>query len=892
MPVHEWVGSAFGVLVDTTWRSSLDTEDPTGDGIIFQTEGPSPRVVTIDAPSPQEVVIALADITGQPFMPPMWSVGYHQSKYSYFPQSNVLDIANEFRTRQIPAEVIWMDIDYMDGFRNFTFNSSAFPNPAQLNSDLDALNFQAVWMANCGQKVDGGWDVYQQMFAQNLAVKSPDQINDFWGQVWPGTSVWPDYTMQATRDWWAGRIAAFASIGIDGIWNDMNEPAVFNVPSKTMPDDNWHRADPELGGPNVHRKYHNIYGMQMSRATQQGMLQNDPTRRPFVLTRAGYIGGHRYAAMWTGDNVANWYHVGVSIQNVLNIGLSGQPNAGPDIGGFNGDNGGLHYARWMGIGAMMPFARGHYGFSSIDREPWSFGPDTEDTCRLALNRRYRLLNHFYTQFHTAHTTGLPVCRPLFFAEPDNPALREWEEGFLVGDGLLVVGVTTYNATPQLPPMRTPVYRFDFPQTADPMSPRDSLDPDLPDMYVLGGHIVPANDLVQHSRDLSTTRSETIELIVALDANNEATGVLYEDEGDGYDYLNGDFTTYTFHATTFGGTLFIDIEHTGGNLLPQTRTWRVRLLTGDGNFVEQTFVGDTGLFSMPLAPATPDSQPDPTLLDGRQIAQHFAGSQIASNDASRFYEISQLRALYAIADEGGLRIGIEGEMAIDGTAMALMIDADAGGQSTLQTPNGSPPAGLDPIEGTVLEDGFTPNHMLYLNAFDGNVFCDWVTLPSGADGSKTYLGRQFVGSDQSTLTGGAGLGIEVALGAGGAPANMGFEILIPYALIGTGNGDCNEIRLFATTVKGDGNLTNQALPSAGTTWPGFDPNYSVIPGRQYASVYRALNADVDSDGDVDHEDLYALAQTPTDVNDDGTLDDEDLATLTKRVRTGEIFDVAR
>ncbi|MEM1423413.1 MAG: TIM-barrel domain-containing protein, partial [Planctomycetota bacterium] len=751
---HPWVlgvradGTAFGVLFDSTWYSSLDTEDPTGNGIVFRTEGPSPRVVTINGATPQEVVSQLATITGMPFMPPMWSVGYHQSKYSYFPQSNVVATAQEFRDRQIPAEVIWMDIDYMDGFRNFSFNSSAFPNPAQLNSDLDGLGFQAVWMANCGQKVDGGWSVYQEMLAQKLAVKSPDRFNDFWGDVWPGTSVWPDYTMQATRDWWAGRIASFASIGIDGIWNDMNEPAVFNVPSKTMPDDNWHRADPELGGPGVHRKYHNIYGMQMSRATRDGMLQNEPNRRPFVLTRAGYIGGQRYAAMWTGDNVANWYHVGVSIQNILNIALSGQPNTGPDIGGFNGDNGGLHYARWMGVGAMMPFARGHYGFSSIDREPWSFGTDTEDTSRLALNRRYRLLNHFYTRFYLAHTTGQPVCQPLFFAEPDNPALREWYEGFLVGEGLLVVGVTKPGAVPQLPPMETPVYRFDFPQTADPASARDSLDPDLPDLYVLGGHIVPANGLVQHSRALSETRSEAIELIVALDEEGAASGRLYEDAGDGYEFETGAFTLYAFEATSFDGTLNIDIERMGGNLLPETRDWRVRVLTGDGGFVEQTFTGATGFFQMPLPSVTPDGQPDPSVLDGRQIAQHFGGRAIARNTDVRYNELSQLRALYAIADEGGLRVGIEGEMAIDGTAMALMIDAELGGQSQLRTPNGSPPAGLDPLEGTVLEDGFTPNHMLYLNAFDGNVFCDWVSLPQGTDGDKTYVGRQFMGSDSA------------------------------------------------------------------------------------------------------------------------------------------------
>ncbi|MEO1584328.1 MAG: TIM-barrel domain-containing protein, partial [Planctomycetota bacterium] len=198
---HPWVlgvrkdGTAFGVLFDSTWASSLDLGETQTRGIVFQTEGPSPRVITIDASSPQAVVSTLAELTGQPFMPPMWSVGYHQSKYSYFPQQNVLDVANEFRSRQIPAEVIWMDIDYMDGFRNFTFNGGAFPNPAQLNSDLDAIGFQAVWMANCGIKVDGAYDAFQQINAQGLAVQRADR-SQYRADVWPGLSVWPDFTMQ------------------------------------------------------------------------------------------------------------------------------------------------------------------------------------------------------------------------------------------------------------------------------------------------------------------------------------------------------------------------------------------------------------------------------------------------------------------------------------------------------------------------------------------------------------------------------------------------------------------------------------------------------------------------------------------------------------------------
>jgi len=890
---HPWVlgvradGSAFGVLFDSTWRSSLDTQNPLDFGIVFQTEGPTVRVITIDAASPQEVVMKLADLTGKPFMPPMWSLGYHQSKYSYTPQSYALSIAQEFRNRQIPAEVIWLDIDYMNGFRNFTFNASTFPDPAALNASLDAIGFQAVWMANCGIKVDNAYDAYTQMTALTLATQRAN-LSPFVGQVWPGSSVWPDFTMQATRDWWAGRIAQFAAIGVDGIWNDMNEPAVFNVASKTMPDDNWHRADPELGGPGEHRRYHNIYGMQMSRATRDGMLQAFPSRRPFVLTRAGYIGGQRYAAMWTGDNVANWYHVDVSIQNILNIGLSGQPNCGPDIGGFNGDSGALMYARWMGLGALMPFARGHYGFSSIQREPWSYGASTENTCRLALNRRYRLLNYLYTLFHEAHTTGMPVARPLFFAEPDNPGVRFWDDGFLLGPGLLVVGATAPGAVPQVPPTETPLYRFGFPQA--PGAAPDTQTADLPRLYALGGHIIVSNDIVQHSRELSSTRAERLILIVALDENGAASGVFYEDDGDGFDYESGAFTRATFTAQRIGNNVTVSLASLEGNLPLLGRTISVRVLRGGG--AETVFSGNSAAlpFTFAVPANAPDHQPDPNLRDGRLIAQRFGPTNLlATNDAPRYSEISQLRALYAFPTETGLEIGIEGELAIDGTAIALFLDGAPGGQSIINTSSlAPPPGGLSDLTGTDLDPGFVPDKLLFANAADGTVYCDWVTLTQGGSGSKLYLGREFLGSGDDVLTDGNNSpGLRVALGSAGHAANSGFEIFVPYTALGTGTGPLNEIKLFAAIVKPWGALTNQTLPPSSDNWLEYAPDLTAVAGDQFATVLN--DPDLDGDDRFTIDDLYFAHQNPLDANNDGAVNDADSAHVEKFLRRTEPLD---
>ncbi|MCP4198529.1 MAG: alpha-glucosidase, partial [Proteobacteria bacterium] len=220
--------------------------------------------------------------------------------------------------------------------------------------------------------------------------------------------VFPDFTRADVRHWWAGLYPFFLTSGVDGIWNDMNEPAVFNVDGHTMPTTNLHRADPDLGGPASHARYHNVYGELMAQATREGVLKGRPDLRPFVLTRANFIGGHRYAATWTGDNVASWQHLDFSIPMVLNLGLSGQPFSGPDIGGFVGKGDGPMFSRWMGFGALFPFARGHTGKGNIDKEPWAFDEDVEQTSRLALEGRYRLIPYLYTVFREASETGLPV----------------------------------------------------------------------------------------------------------------------------------------------------------------------------------------------------------------------------------------------------------------------------------------------------------------------------------------------------------------------------------------------------------------------------------------------------------------------------------------------------
>ncbi len=535
---HPWVlgvrrdGSAFGVLFDSTWKAELEC----GGAIVFTSEGPAFPVLVIDRGSPQAVLEALAELTGKMPLPPRWALGYQQSRWSYFPETKVREIADGFRRRKIPCDVIWMDIDYMDGFRVFTFDKEGFPDPKRLNADLHERGFKSVWMIDPGVKVDSGYKIFSDGCAKDVWVKTVGGLDDFRGDVWPGACVFPDFTRPETRRWWAGLFGDYVAMGIDGVWNDMNEPAVFNAPDKAMPLDNLHRGGGEIpAGP--HLRYRNIYGLLMTRATREGIAAARPDKRPFVLTRANFLGGQRYAATWTGDNASTEAHMKLSIPMTLTLGLSGQPFAGPDLGGFAGDASQELWSQWIGFGAMLPFCRGHAVKGSNDKEPWAFGEKVERTARRALERRYRLLPYLYTVFREASVTGLPVMRPVFMADAADLSLRREEEAFLMGADLLVV--PRWAKKPNLP-------KGDWCEVS--LVPGDQEDLDQARLLVRPGSIVPLGRVVQSTVEESLS---PLTLLVCLDGNGRASGQLYEDDGDGFGYQAEDFLLTTFRAERVG-----------------------------------------------------------------------------------------------------------------------------------------------------------------------------------------------------------------------------------------------------------------------------------------------------------------------------------------------------
>jgi alpha-glucosidase len=570
---HPWVlgvradGTAFGVLLDSTWRMTINLED----GIRFDHEGPAASLYLVERSSPEAVCTALKDLTGAMPLPPRWTLGYHQCRWSYFPESRVREVTAEFRKRRIPASVFWFDIDYMDGFRTFTFDKTRFADPTRLNADLESLGFKTVWMINPGIKDERGYFVRDQLVEQNLQVRNAAG-ETFLGGVWPGACVFPDFTSDRARQWWAGLYPPFMATGIDGVWNDMNEPAVFETPNKTMPEDNRHvggtyrpfanSAPREVTAGN-HSRFHNVYGMLMAQATFEGILAANPDKRPFVLTRASFLGGHRYAATWTGDNSATWTDLEQSIPMILNLGLSGQPFVGPDIGGFVGNGPSdeqeraSQFARWMGIGAFFPFSRGHTAKGNINKEPWEFGADTERAVRIALQRRYILLPYLYTTFREAELTGVPVLRPTFFAAPTDRSLRSEDDTFLFGPSILVAPqlMPDGSRTVLLPTTdRGEWLKFDVQDESHPANPQ---------MYLAPGAVVATGPVMQYE---SQRPLDELTLYVNLDRGGSASGLLYEDAGDGFGYRSGEYRLTRLTAERGpGGVVTLRMTQVEGNM---------------------------------------------------------------------------------------------------------------------------------------------------------------------------------------------------------------------------------------------------------------------------------------------------------------------------------------
>ncbi len=567
---HPWVlavradGSAYGVLADTTYRLRVDLTY----GIEFSsTERFS--VIVIDGDSPHRVLERLGTLTGTIELPPHWALGYQQSRFSYYPDARVRELADEFRARSIPCDVIWIDIHYMDDYKVFTFDEERFPDPQATNDYLHQRDFRSVWILDPAVKAEPGYFVYDEgvLGAHFLCDRNGDEYH---GSTWPGEAAFPDFTRPQTREWWKRLTVAFLNNGMDGIWVDLNEPSLILPLGAELPEDLAHEGGGDLP-PGPHAQYHNVYGMLMAQVTHGAMREAFPERRPFVLSRSNYLGGQRYAAAWTGDNTATWQQLRWSVSMLLNLGLSAQPFCGVDIGGFAGLPSRSLFAHWIGVGALFPFSRTHTSLKET-QELWSFGSEVESTARTALQRRYRLLPYLYTVFREAAVKGMPVMRPVFLADPKDPDLRAEDHAFLIGADVLVVPRLSEDDAHHVSLPKGTWRSFTL------VGEDLTQDRALPALRIRDGAIVPIGGGGQTTAEAF---SGPLTLLVSLDGAGHARGALYEDEGDGYGYLEQQYLLTTYEAARKDGSVEVWVTAQEGKRPRPKRELQIQVLTDAG-----------------------------------------------------------------------------------------------------------------------------------------------------------------------------------------------------------------------------------------------------------------------------------------------------------------------
>lgn len=442
-------GRAHGVFLDNPGRAVFDVGAGMPDVLEARLATGALDLYLIPGPHPHDVVRRYTALTGRPPAPPLWALGFQQSRYSYYPDSRVREVARELRTRRIPCDVIYLDIHHLDAYRPFTWHPGRFPDPEALLEELHAAGFHVIGIVDPGLPVSEDHPPYLQGRTGGHFVQLPDG-RELHGRVWPGTCAFPDFLRRETREWWGDLYRSLLAVGMDGFWNDMNEPALQDRPDGTMPGGAVHRGD---AGRVPHREVHNVYGSMMVRATREGVARLRPGHRPFVLTRSAYAGTQRFGATWSGDNRSRFEDLRLSIPMTLNMGVCGFPLHGPDIGGYAGQASPELLTRWLQAGAFLGLMRVHTSTDTGDQEPWSHGPPWTDRNRSAIELRYRLLPYLYSLFHEAARTGVPPARPLWMEHPGEEEVACVEDQILLGSHLLVAPVMEEGAA--LRPVRLP-----------------------------------------------------------------------------------------------------------------------------------------------------------------------------------------------------------------------------------------------------------------------------------------------------------------------------------------------------------------------------------------------------------------------------------------------------
>lgn len=582
-------GRSYGIFFDNTYKTHFDLGFRNQQEYSFWAEGGKMDYYFIMGPEIKEVLFHYTELTGRIPLPPKWALGHHQSRYSYYPQEKVLDLADEFRKRDIPCDAIHLDIHYLNGYRVFTWDESRFPQPEEMLRILNKRGFKVVTIINPGVKKDPEYNIYIQGIKNHYFCKYLDgQV--YVGEVWPGDCVFPDFTRKEVRVWWGDLHKQLLDLGVKGIWNDMNEPAVFNENS-TMDLAVIHENDGDWG---THRRYHNIYALLECQASYEGMRRHGE-ERPFILSRAGFAGIQRYAALWTGDNRSFWEHLKLTIPMLLNMGLSGLPFVGSDIGGFTGDSNGQLLTRWYQMAVFMPFFRNHCSIDGVSQEPWAFGKEYEDIIRNYIKLRYRLIEYIYNLFYQSSRNGLPVIRPLFLEYPDDEKTYNISDQFLLGSDMMIAPICQPDQNKRM--VYLPAGNWINFWDNEQIRGNSYIIADAPlgsiPVYIRSGSIIP---LVMPDKYIRNENGYVLILNIYLDQDIEQGDYSYYlDDGLSFKYEKGEYNLIDFSYHWLGENIefIIDYKKTGYHLRPDYFQLRfinlnrkVRAVEIDGNQIEE------------------------------------------------------------------------------------------------------------------------------------------------------------------------------------------------------------------------------------------------------------------------------------------------------------------
>jgi alpha-glucosidase len=542
---------AYGIFLDNTYKSYFNCGASNNRFYWFGAENGDLNYYFIFGPEIKKVISSYTLLTGRIQLPPLWSLGYQQSRWSYSPESRVKEIAKTFRDKKIPCDVIYLDIDYMNGYRVFTWNKDRFPDPGKMIGELKAEGFKIVPIIDPGIKADTNYFAAKEGLTKNLFVKYPDGV-PYEGEVWPSWAYFPDFTKKETREWWGEKLNVMLKQGIEGFWNDMNEPSV------------WGQAFPDLvefndnGFNATHKKIHNVYALEEAKATFDAFQKYSPDKRHFMLSRAGFSGIQRYSAIWTGDNTACEEHLQLACLMPLSMGLSGIPFVGSDVGGFFDMPSSRLYTRWMQLGAFTPFFRGHSVINAPDKEPWAFGNETEENVRNIISFRYKILPYLYNEFYNSSITGLPIMRTMFlnFQNDDECYKDDAQFQFMLGDNILVapVVIETSNTKKLYLPEGSWIELFNF----NIYQGKNWITVDAPinkiPVFLKAGGFIPMQEVQQYVGEKKIDQLEVI-----LYPASSGSYSFYEDDGISYNYKNGEYSITDFSSQVFKNYVVINAD---------------------------------------------------------------------------------------------------------------------------------------------------------------------------------------------------------------------------------------------------------------------------------------------------------------------------------------------